>query len=92
MWHPTIKLCRKQLFPYIRKRMADAEPAPFYEKERSGVDALEGILILSRRNEYPDILLANGKRIHITNMSVVHEELEKRFPNSRGKTSNVIAH
>lgn len=56
MHYPTILLCRQQLFPYIRSRLATAEPAPSYEFELRGVRGLEGIFNLMQRDEYQGAL------------------------------------
>lgn len=53
---PTLEVCRILLFPFIRREMADAEPAPYYEGERSGLEHIEGIFALMEREEYEGIL------------------------------------
>ncbi len=54
--YPTLTVCKEQLFPYIRARMATSEPAPFYEDERSGTEKLEGSFQLMDRTEYEGVL------------------------------------
>ena len=110
--YPTITVCKEQLFPYIRTRMVVSEPAPYYEGERSGLDRLESILELMKRDEYDGILakasylfcsiidghhfsngnkrlavtllmyvlIINGYRIHVPNLTLMRQELKRAFP------------
>lgn len=52
MRYPTLHECRELLFPLIREEMARSEPAPYYERERSGMNRIESILTLMRRDDY----------------------------------------
>ena len=52
----TIDQCRQLLFPYIRSRLIEAEPAPNYAEEQIGVRRLEAILELMNRDEYEGVL------------------------------------
>jgi len=56
MEYLTLDSCRAQLFPYIRARMASAEPAPYYEGERSGTEKLGASFQFMQRDEYKGIL------------------------------------
>lgn len=56
MNYPTLDTCRSLLFPYIRSRLVENEPAPSYEIEGSGHRGLEGIFDLMERDEYEGIL------------------------------------
>jgi len=55
MQYPTLAICREILFPYIRDRMATAEPAPSYEHER-GLAKLESAFHFMQRDEYEGLL------------------------------------
>jgi prophage maintenance system killer protein len=57
MIYPTIDDCRQLLFPYIRSRLVENEPAPSYEIEGSGHRGLEGIFALMQRDEYDGALV-----------------------------------
>jgi death-on-curing family protein len=56
MRYPTLDDCRQILFPYIRSRLVQAEPAPSYEDEERGLQKLEGILGLMQIDEYDGAL------------------------------------
>ncbi|OIO55784.1 hypothetical protein AUJ46_00630 [Candidatus Peregrinibacteria bacterium CG1_02_54_53] len=50
--YPTIPICIKLIFPFIRDRMAKREPVPQYEFEREGMKKLESTLELMKRSNY----------------------------------------
>lgn len=52
MHYLTLEICREELFPYIRKKMATSEPAPSYEQEPEGMKKLESTLKLMQWDEY----------------------------------------
>lgn len=54
--YPTIKICKKLLFPFIRDRMAEREPVPQYEYESEGIKKLESTLELMKRSNYSPAL------------------------------------
>ncbi len=56
IYYPTIADTRDILFPYIRSRLIEAEPAPLYDEERRGLDGLQGIFGLMEREEYEGAL------------------------------------
>ncbi len=56
MRYPTVEICRQLLFPYIRSRLIEAEQAPNYEFETSGLQRLASIFDLMERDEYDGAL------------------------------------
>ena len=56
MHYPDQGICRQIIFPLIRKEMAIAEPAPFYERERSGLERVDSIFALMKRDDYFGVL------------------------------------
>jgi death-on-curing family protein len=56
MQYLTIDQCRLLLFPYVRSRLIEAEPAPNYDEEQSGLRRLDGIIHLMQRDEYEGVL------------------------------------
>ena len=56
MHYPTLPICRTLLFPMIGQHMAKAEPAPYYNGEKRGLDRLQSIIELMQRDNYPDLL------------------------------------
>lgn len=53
--YPSLQACREFLFPMIRTEMVTFEPAPAYEEERRGLEKIESIFALMKRDAYyPD--------------------------------------
>lgn len=58
--YPALADCHRELFPYIRSRLIEAEPAPNYEGEEHGLHQLEGIFGLMQRDEYYEDILSKA--------------------------------
>ena len=56
MRYPTLSAAKELLFPLIRNNMSKAEPAPYYDDERRGLDRLAATFELMQRDDYPDDL------------------------------------
>lgn len=50
--YPTILICEKILFPFIRERMAEREPVPQYFFEKEGMEKLRSILEFMKNPHY----------------------------------------
>src|SRR3989339_429816 len=56
IYYPSIPICEKILFPFIRERMAKREPAPEYSFEREGLEKLQSVLEFMKNPHYSPAL------------------------------------